>query len=269
MAADARQRRAGQGGAGREVQQVRSRGMNSENRRFGSVADEPWRVFRIMAEFVDGFDVLGRLGPGVSVFGSARTPGNRRPYQQAVEMGRRLAEEGFAVITGGGPGIMEAANKGAFEAGGTSLGLNITIPQEQKANPYLNIRLDFKYFFARKVMFVKYAVALVCFPGGFGTLDELFETLTLIQTQKTPPSPVVLIGSEYWSPLVNWFRGTLLEEHQAISPEDLDLVMVTDDVEEAVAHILRKYRQAGPLWEPPAGISGAIGADRGDSTSAV
>jgi uncharacterized protein (TIGR00730 family) len=243
--------------------------MDNSIRKFGSVADEPWRVFRIMAEFVDGFDVLGRLGPGVSVFGSARTPAHRKAYQQAVALGRRLSEEGFVVITGGGPGIMEAANKGASEAGGTSVGLNITIPQEQRANPYLNIRLDFKYFFARKVMFVKYAVALVCFPGGFGTLDELFETLTLIQTQKTPPSPVVLIGSDYWSPLVNWFRTTLLEEHGAISPEDLNLVVVTDDVEAAVSHIVKNYRQAGPLWEPPAGIAGAIDARPGDANTAV
>jgi uncharacterized protein (TIGR00730 family) len=216
-----------------------------------SATEEPWRGFRIMAEFVDGFDMLSRLGSGVTIFGSARTPPDRPTYQQAVALGRRLAEEGFAVITGGGPGVMEAANKGAYEAGGTSVGLNIVIPHEQKPNPYLTTHLDFDYFFARKVMFVKYSVALVCFPGGFGTLDELFEALTLNQTQRARPSPVILIGSAFWGPLVRWFEVTLLKEHATISPPDLDLVVVTDDIEVAVTHIVKNYREAGPLWEHP------------------
>lgn len=214
-------------------------------------SEDTWRVFRIMAEFVEGFDVMGRLGPAVSVFGSARTTADKAAYQQAVVFGRRLVEEGFAVITGGGPGIMEATNKGAFEADGMSVGLNIVIPHEQMANPYQTLALDFDYFFARKVMFVKYAVAVVCFPGGFGTLDEMFETLTLIQTQKAEPSPVVLIGRDFWSPLADWLRETLLESHATISPEDMDLFMVTDDPEEAVQHIVRKYKEAGTLWKHP------------------
>lgn len=217
---------------------------------YRSAADEPWRVFRIMAEFVDGFDTLSRLGAAVTVFGSARTPESHHEYQQAVDLGRRLAHEGFAVITGGGPGIMEAANRGAYEAGGTSAGLNIVIPHEQKANPYLNIRLDFDYFFARKVMFVKYAVAMICFPGGYGTLDEMFEAMTLLQTQRTRPSPLILIGKAYWGGLVGWIRDRLLSEGK-ISPADMDLFYLTDSNEEAISYLLSKYKEAGPLWEPP------------------
>ncbi len=222
------------------------------NIQYRSAAEEPWRVFRIMAEFVDGFDLMSRVGAAVTVFGSARTPPEDPYYRQAVELGGKLASEGFAVITGGGPGIMEAANKGAFQAGGTSIGLNIVIPHEQVANPYLNARLDFDYFFARKVMFVKYSIALVCFPGGFGTLDELFEGLTLIQTQRTKPSPVVMIGTDYWEGLVDWIRHRLLDTHKTISPEDMDLFMLTDDLDAAVAHIRATYKEAGPLWEQPA-----------------
>lgn len=213
--------------------------------------EEPWRVFRIMAEFVEGFDIMGRVGPAVAVYGSARTPRDAPAYHQAVQLGHGLASKGFAVITGGGPGIMEAANKGAFEAGGTSVGLNIVLPQEQQPNKYINVGIEFDYFFARKVMFVKYAVALVCFPGGYGTLDEFFETLTLIQTQRTKPSPVVLVGKSYWGPMVDWIKETLLEEHQMISPEDLHLFMVTDDVNEVVNYIVRKCPECGPLWEHP------------------
>lgn len=212
---------------------------------------ETWRVFRIMAEFVEGFDVMSRVGPAVSVYGSSRTPSDAPEYQQAVAMGSKLAQAGFAVITGGGPGIMEAANKGAYETGGASIGLNIVIPTEQAANPYQNITIDFDYFFARKVMFVKYALALICFPGGFGTLDEVFETLTLIQTHKTRPSPLVLFGTDYWQPLVDWMRHTLLEKYQTISPEDLDLFLVTDDVDEAVSYISERGPVSGPVWEHP------------------
>ena len=203
-----------------------------------SGGDETWRIFRIMAEFVDGFDLMSRIGPAVTVYGSARLAPETPSYQQAVEMGRQLAQAGFAVVTGGGPGIMEAANKGAHEAGGVSVGLNIEIPMEQKVNPYVNYELGFDYFFARKVMFVKYALALVCFPGGFGTLDELFETLTLLQTHKTKPSPVVLFGTEFWNPLVDWMRKTLLEANETIGAEDLDLFKLTDVIAEAVAHVV-------------------------------
>jgi uncharacterized protein (TIGR00730 family) len=204
-----------------------------------------------MAEFVEGFDVMSRVSPGVAVYGSARTPADARPYRQAVQLGHDLAVKGFSVITGGGPGIMEAANKGAYEAGGTSVGLNIVLPCEQQANKYINVGIEFDYFFARKVMFLKYAVALVCFPGGYGTLDEFFETLTLIQTQRTKPSPVILIGKKFWTPLIDWIKTTLIEEHKTVSPEDLDLFMVTDEVDEAVAHILRKCPECGPLWDHP------------------
>jgi len=213
--------------------------------------EDPWRVFRIMAEFVEGFDVMSRIGPAVTVYGSARTPREAPAYHQAMQLGHDLVCRGFAVITGGGPGIMEAANRGAFEAGGTSVGLNIVLPMEQKPNRYQNVSLHFDYFFARKMMFVKYAVAMVGFPGGYGTLDEFFESLTLLQTQRTKPSPVVLIGKKFWTPMIDWLRGTLLEEHQTISPEDLDLFLLTDDVDEAVDHIVRKCPECGPLWDQP------------------
>ncbi|MHC4948278.1 MAG: LOG family protein [Planctomycetota bacterium] len=195
---------------------------------------ESWRVFRVMSEFVDSFDTLARVGPAVSVFGSARTPPTDRYYHLAVDCGRRLAEKEFAVITGGGPGIMEAANKGAAEAGGTSIGLNIALPMEQAPNSFQNVELDFRYFFSRKVCFVKYARGFIIFPGGFGTMDEFFESLTLIQTLKIVPFPVVLIGTDFWSGLLDWVRGTMDERFQTISSEDFDLFRLTDDVEEAV-----------------------------------
>ena len=213
--------------------------------------EEAWRLFRIMAEFVDGFDIMSRVSAAVSVFGSARTLPDNPLYIQAMQLGGKLSREGFTIVTGGGPGIMEAANRGATEAGGTSVGLNIVLPMEQKPNPYQNVRLDFDYFFARKVMFVRYAVALVCFPGGFGTLDEMFETLTLIQTHRTKKSPVILIGKDFWAPLVDWVSKTLLEEYKNISPEDLELFFLTDDIDDAVARIVRNYREQGVLWEPP------------------
>jgi hypothetical protein len=202
---------------------------------------ESWRVFRIMSEFVEAFETLSRLGPAVSIFGSARTPPDNRYYTLAVECAAGLVEKDFAVITGGGPGIMEAANRGAFEAGGTSVGLNISLPLEQIPNDYQNVEIDFRYFFIRKVMFVKYAKGFLIFPGGFGTMDEFFESLTLMQTLKVAPFPVVLIGSEYWSGLIDWMRATMLESFHTISPEDFDLFHVTDTPDEAVQIIYETH----------------------------
>jgi uncharacterized protein (TIGR00730 family) len=195
---------------------------------------ESWRVFRIMSEFVEAFETMSHVGPAVSVFGSARTKPADPYYQLAVECGRKLVEKGFAVITGGGPGIMEAANKGALEANGASVGLNIALPMEQMPNPYQNVELDFRYFFIRKVMFVKYANGFIIFPGGFGTMDEFFESLTLMQTLKVAPFPVVLIGSSFWKGLIDWFHETLDTRFQTISPQDFNLFSVTDDVDEAI-----------------------------------
>jgi uncharacterized protein (TIGR00730 family) len=204
---------------------------------------DAWRVFRIMGEFVEGFDTLARVGPAVSVFGSARTGPDDRLYVAAEETGRRLAQAGFAVITGGGPGIMEAANKGAFEAGGASIGCNIELPFEQGMNEYVRTAINFRYFFVRKTMFVKYAEAFVIFPGGFGTMDELFEALTLIQTGKVRDFPVVLFGSDYWAGLVEWLEKSMLGEGK-ISPPDLNLFIVTDSPEEAVETIVAAYERS-------------------------
>lgn len=198
---------------------------------------DSWRVLRIMGEFTWGFENLQDVAGGVSIFGSARTTAGQPMYQAAVDTAAQFARAGVPVITGGGPGIMEAANKGAFEAGGLSIGCNIELPHEQHTNPYLTRSLDFKFFFVRKTMFVKYAVGFVVFPGGFGTLDELFEALTLIQTDKITDFPVVLFGSAYWGGLVDWIRATLVHEG-TISPHDVDLFVVTDDPGEAVRHIL-------------------------------
>lgn len=206
-----------------------------------SAALETWRVFRIMAEFVEGFDVMSHIGRAVSVFGSSRTPADSSYYTLAEQLGRRLAEEKFAVITGGGPGIMEAANRGAFDAGGPSVGLNIYLPHEQEANPYQDISLEFHYFFARKVMFVKYACAFVCFPGGFGTMDEFFESMTLIQTGKTEHFPIILIGLDFWHGLREWMRETMLERFDNIDSGDLNQFVLTDDIECAVRHIIESY----------------------------
>lgn len=205
--------------------------------------DDTWRLFRIMAEFVDGFDTMSRIPPAVSIFGSARTPPDDPYFQKAEQLARELVGYGFAVVTGGGPGIMAAANKGATEAGGVSVGLNIYLPKEQVTNPHQNVSLDFRYFFCRKVMFVKYAIAFVCFPGGLGTLDEFFESMTLIQTGKSERFPVVLIGSEYWSPLLGWMRDHLVERHEYIGASDLDLCEVTDDVSYAAGKIIDAYRE--------------------------
>ena len=194
---------------------------------------ESWRIFRIMAEFVDGIETLSSLEPAVTIFGSARSKPGEKYYTMAEDMGRMLATEGFCVITGGGPGIMEAANKGAKEGGGQSVGLNIVLPFEQHLNPYANIHLNFRYFFVRKVMFVKYAMSYVIFPGGFGTMDELFEALTLIQTDKIKPFPVVLVGSEYWRGLLDWINDTMIAEGM-ILPEDRTIFAVVDDPRDAV-----------------------------------
>ncbi|MCP4593435.1 MAG: TIGR00730 family Rossman fold protein [bacterium] len=217
-------------------------------------AEETWRVFRIMAEFVDGFDVMSRVGSAVSVFGSARATPDDPYYIKAEQLGAALSRHDFAVITGGGPGIMEAAGKGAYEAGGTSIGLNIALPEEQRANTYQNVSLEFRYFFCRKVMFLKYAVGYVCFPGGFGTMDEFFEAMTLIQTGKSGKFPVVLVGSAFWEPLVEWMRTYQLENNQWISPEDLDLFTITDDVEWVPAFIAEQY--AAALEQQPAEAPG-------------
>jgi uncharacterized protein (TIGR00730 family) len=198
--------------------------------------EESWRIFRIMAEFVDAIETLSKVKHAVSIFGSARTEPNDPYYAKAETLARLLAKKGFSVITGGGPGVMEAANKGAAEAGGQSVGMNIRLPMEQTPNPYANISIDYKYFFIRKVMFVKYAMAYVIMPGGFGTLDELFEALTLIQTKRIKPFPVILMGSEYWKGLVDWLKKTMLHSNN-ISPEDLESFQIIDDPSEVVKHI--------------------------------
>jgi len=194
---------------------------------------DPWRMFRIMAEFVEGFEALADCSPAVSIFGSARVTPDHADYQKAEQIARQLAREGFAIITGGGPGVMEAANKGAFEAGGRSVGLNIELPMEQSPNSFSNIRVSFRYFFVRKVMFVKYASGFVILPGGFGTLDELFEAITLIQTGKIRPFPVVLVGRAYWTGLVTWIRDVMMQD-QKISITDLAILRVVDTADEAI-----------------------------------
>ena len=193
---------------------------------------DSWRALRILGEFVEGFDALAGVGPAVSIFGSARVPESDPAYGAARELAARLVDEGFAIITGGGPGIMEAANRGAAEAGGVSVGCNIELPYEQGLNRWVKLGVDFRYFFVRKTMFVKYAEGFVIFPGGYGTLDELFEALTLVQTGKVAHFPIILFGREFWQGMLDWVRTTLLSEGK-ISPEDLDLFTVTDDVEEA------------------------------------
>jgi uncharacterized protein (TIGR00730 family) len=202
---------------------------------------DTWRVFRIMAELVEGFEALNNIGPAVSVFGSARIDPGSPYYNKCVQVTESLAKDGFAVISGGGPGIMEAANKGAQNANGTSVGLNIALPMEQIQNPFQDVRIEFRYFFVRKLMFVKYAVAYVIFPGGFGTMDELFEALTLIQTKKIRGFPVVLVGREYWSGLIDWMKNTLLAA-DSINKEDLDLMHIVDEPEEVCAIINRRYK---------------------------
>lgn len=197
---------------------------------------ESWRLFKIIGEFVEGVENLHDIGPAVSIFGSARLKPEDPVYRLTEDIASRFVKNDFAVITGGGGGVMEAANKGAAEAGGTSVGLNIVLPFEQKPNPYANIKLEFKYFFIRKVMFVKYAMAYIIMPGGLGTLDELFEAVTLIQTHRIKPLPVILVGSDYWSGLIDWIRDKLLGEKR-ISPEDMDILQIIDNPEEVVKQV--------------------------------
>lgn len=200
---------------------------------------DSWRLFRIMAEFVDGFDSLSAVKhPAVSIFGTARIGPDNPLYRQAEEIARGLAEAGYAVITGGGPGIMEAGNKGAMEAGGTSIGLNIDLPFEQQQNRYANLPLEFKYFFVRKVMLIKYAMAFICMPGGFGTMDELFEAITLIQTRRIKSFPIILVGSDYWKGLIDWIKGPMLETGK-IEEKDLFIINEIDEVDEIINFIKR------------------------------
>src|SRR5437667_2465120 len=210
--------------------------MNNNSTAF--IKEAPWRIFRIMAEFVDSFEALSQVAPGVTVFGSARMSPKDPHYQAAVELAKGLAEHNLAIITGGGPGIMEAANKGAALARGKSVGLNIELPHEQKGNRYANIPIHFHYFFSRKVCFVKYSIGFVFMPGGFGTLDEFFEVLTLVQTQRIPEFPLILFGRRYWKGLVHWMKDQMQDQHRFISPGDLDLFTITDDPQEALDKIL-------------------------------
>lgn len=236
---------------------------------------DPWRVLRIQGEFVDGFDSLADIGAGVAIFGSARFGEDNPLYAAAREMGAKLVEAGFAVITGGGPGLMEAANRGAYEAGGVSVGCNIELPFEQSENRYTTLSINFRYFFVRKTMFVKYANGFVIFPGGFGTLDELFEALTLVQTRKISRFPIVLYGSAYWNGLLDWIKGTQLE-HGAISAEDLNLLIVTDSVDEARDVLVDCYNtRCWTTWkksegakldaDPPGGPATALDPAKSDA----
>jgi len=222
---------------------------------------DPWRIFRIMSEFVEGFETMSQVGPAASVFGSARTPRNDPQYIHARRLGRMLAERNIAVITGGGPGIMEAANRGATDRNGTSVGLNITLPHEQKANPFANVQMDFRYFFARLVMFVKYSSSFICFPGGFGTLHEFFNSMTLIQTGKAKRFPVILIGKSYWRGLLGWMRKHMLDHgYGKISPEDLDLFCITDSLAEAVEVVEQAVAQRKTTTKRDATeVTGALG----------
>lgn len=205
---------------------------------------DSWRIFRILSEFVEGFETMTNLGPSVSIFGSARLKPESPHYQMAVEVAERIAKKGFAIITGGGPGIMEAANKGTQAAKGSSCGLSIDLPMEYEPNAYIDpkYRLQFRYFFVRKVMFIRYAQGYVFLPGGLGTLDELFEAMTLIQTHKIRAFPIYLMGSSFWSGMIDWMKGTLLAQ-ETISAEDLDLIQITDDPEEVAHGIERHYQR--------------------------
>ncbi len=232
-----------------EAPAQRAGGRTEDERLLESVEDlrtigkDAWRVFRIMGEFVEGFEEMSQIGPAVSVFGSARVSADDPMYRRCVETTRLLGEAGYAIITGGGPGIMEAANRGARLAGVRSVGCNIELPFEQRSNEFLDVSIDFRYFFVRKTMFVKYATAFVIFPGGFGTLDELFEALTLIQTGKVHNFPIVLFGSSYWSGMLDWIRGTMAAEGKILT-SDMDLLHVTDDPADATEHIVRRRPEA-------------------------
>jgi hypothetical protein len=231
------------------------------------VHTDPWRVMRIQAEFVEGFGALAELGPAVSVFGSARTPPDSPEYALGIRIGELLVQAGYAVITGGGPGAMEAANRGACDAGGTSVGLGIELPFEQRMNDWVDLGVDFRYFFARKTMFVKYSRGFIVLPGGFGTLDELFEALTLVQTQKVTQFPVILMGGDYWRGLVDWIRGSMLPGGK-ISAADLELFSVTDDPDEAV-DLIRAADSAPDAGEPDDSQRRATRAAAGDVAAAA
>ncbi len=207
--------------------------------------NDSWQIFKVMSEFVEGFEKMNKIGPSVTIFGSARAKSDTKHYKIAKKIAKRLSQEGFGIITGGGPGVMEAANKGAQKAGGASAGLNIVLPFEQEANAYIDPDklVDFNYFFVRKVMFVKYAQAFVVMPGGFGTLDELFEAITLIQTKKIEKFPVILFDTKFWEGLLDWIKDTLRDEYQYISPKDMNLIHLTDDVDEVVKIISDFYKK--------------------------
>lgn len=218
----------------------------NDNTKITFIKEDPWRIFRIMAEFVDSFEILSQVGPGVTVFGSARMLRDDPYYLATVELAHGLAENNLAIITGGGPGVMEAANKGAAQAKGKSVGLNIQLPHEQRGNRYANIPINFHYFFSRKVCFVKYSMGFVFMPGGFGTLDELFEVLTLIQTKKIPQFPMILFGKQFWRGLLRWMKEQMQDRQSFISPGDRDLVTVTDDPQHAIEVILDYKQRVGP-----------------------
>jgi len=211
--------------------------------------ENSWTMFKVLAEFVDGFETLNKLGPCISIFGSARTKPDEKYYKLSVEVAKRMTDEGYGIITGGGPGVMEAGNKGAYLQGGLSVGLNIDLPFEQSHNPFIDgdKNLNHRYFFIRKVMFVKYAQAFVVMPGGFGTLDEFFEVLTLIQTKKINRVPIVLMGTDFWGGLMGWIEQTLRDDFHTISPNDMDLFLLTDDIDECVSYINDFYTQEGEL----------------------
>ena len=210
------------------------------------IHEDPWRIFRIMAEFVDSFQTMSQVGPAVTIFGSARMKPSDKYYRATEAIGKELAKHNLAVITGGGPGIMEAANKGAMQSGGKSVGLNIELPKEQFANRFSNVPIHFHYFFARKVCFVKYSLGFIFMPGGFGTLDEFFEILTLVQTETIPQFPLILFGGDYWHGLLRWARSQMIEKHEFISPHDLDYITIADRPQEAVNRILDYERRVGP-----------------------
>ena len=217
----------------------------NDNSKPAFIKEDPWRIFRIMAEFVDSFETMSKVGPGVTVFGSARVSPSNPYYKATVRLSQALARNNLAVITGGGPGIMEAANRGAAQAGGRSVGLNIELPHEQNGNPYANVPIHFHYFFARKVCFVKYSIAFIYMPGGFGTLDEFFEVITLVQTGRIPQFPLILFGRDHWTGLIQWMKKKLVTG-KYIKASDLDLFTITDDPQEVVKIILDYERRVGP-----------------------
>jgi len=227
--------------------------MNNHSPAF--IKEDPWRIFRIMAEFVDSFETLSRVSPAVTIFGSARMPRKDSYYKTAVTLGRELARHDLAVITGGGPGIMEAANKGAAVAKGKSVGLNIELPHEQKGNDFANVPIYFHYFFARKVCFAKYSTAFIFMPGGFGTLDEFAEIVTLVQTERIPRFPLILFGKKFWSGLVQWMQTQMRGRNKFIGPDDLKLFTITDDPQEAVRVILDYLQRVGPPERVPMAFS--------------